>query len=459
MSRAINATPNYVSTTNACKLCMPLGACLAFKGVEGCVPFLHGSQGCATYMRRYLISHFREPVDIASSSLGEKQAVFGGGPNLKQGLVNVINKYQARVVGVATTCLTETIGDDVPALVKEFNKTAFVEGGGRALPPIVTVSSPSYGGSHLLGFHRAVAALVEQLASESGPCHGGLNLLPGLVSPADLRHLRALCQDFGLATTLLPDYSLTLDGVARAEYELIPEGGAPLAAIRAMARAKATIEMGRSLESLPSAGRILEKRGVPLHSLASPIGLRGSDRLVETLEHLSGRELPEAHRRQRGQLLDAFIDAHKYLSGVTALVYGDEDLCLGLTSFLAEIGVRPLIVATGGELGLLPAWVESVCAGLTPAPPQVLAGVDFWQIAELAREIRPELILGNSKGYPLAKELGAPLVRVGFPIHDRFGAPRQTVVGHQGALELLDRITNAILAKRQDDSPVGYGYL
>ena len=191
----------------------------------------------------------------------------------------------------------------------------------------------------------------------------------------------------------------------------------------------------------------------------SPIGLRGSDRLVETLEHLSGRELPEAHRRQRGQLLDAFIDAHKYLSGVTALVYGDEDLCLGLTSFLAEIGVRPLLVATGGELGLLPAWVESVCAGLMPEPPQVLAGVDFWQIAELARELKPELILGNSKGYPLAKELGAPLVRVGFPIHDRFGAPRQTVVGYRGALELLDRITNAVLEKRQDDSPVGYGYL
>ncbi len=72
-------TEPYVSTTNACKLCKPLGACLAFRGMEGAVPFLHGSQGCATYMRRYIISHFREPMDIASSSLGEKQAVYGGG--------------------------------------------------------------------------------------------------------------------------------------------------------------------------------------------------------------------------------------------------------------------------------------------------------------------------------------------------------------------------------------------
>ena len=55
------APPSYVSTRNACKLCAPLGACLVFRGIEGAVPFLHGSQGCATYMRRYIISHFRSP--------------------------------------------------------------------------------------------------------------------------------------------------------------------------------------------------------------------------------------------------------------------------------------------------------------------------------------------------------------------------------------------------------------
>ena len=102
--------PNSVSTTNPCKLCTPLGACLAFRGVEGAMPYLHGSQGCATYMRRYLISHFNEPIDIASSALGEKHAVYGGGPNLKLGLKNVCAKYQPSLVGIATTCLTETIG-------------------------------------------------------------------------------------------------------------------------------------------------------------------------------------------------------------------------------------------------------------------------------------------------------------------------------------------------------------
>src|SRR5512139_3805281 len=112
--------PTNISTTNACKLCKPMGACLAFRGVEGAIPFLHGSQGCATYMRPYIISHFREPMDIASSSLGEKHAVYGGEATLKQGLVNVMKKYGAGLIGIATTCLTETIGDDVPMILKAF---------------------------------------------------------------------------------------------------------------------------------------------------------------------------------------------------------------------------------------------------------------------------------------------------------------------------------------------------
>src|SRR4030042_4319977 len=130
MNKGKHQNTAYVSTTNAGKLCKPLGACLAFRGIQGAVPFLHGSQGCATYMRRYIISHFREPMDIASSSLGEKHAVYGGGPNLKQGLKNVMTKYGAALIGVATTCLTETIGDDGPFLVREYRRK-MAESNGR----------------------------------------------------------------------------------------------------------------------------------------------------------------------------------------------------------------------------------------------------------------------------------------------------------------------------------------
>ena len=82
LSLAKTTTATYVSTRNACKLCAPLGASIVFRGIEGCVPLIHGSQGCATYIRRYLISHFREPMDVASTSFDESATIFGGQSNL-----------------------------------------------------------------------------------------------------------------------------------------------------------------------------------------------------------------------------------------------------------------------------------------------------------------------------------------------------------------------------------------
>ena len=450
---------DYVATTNACKACMPLGACLAFKGIEGCVPFLHGSQGCATYMRRYLISHFREPVDIASSALGETQAVFGGGPNLKKGLVNVINKYQARAVGIATTCLTETIGDDVPAMVREFLAEARVQGEGGEMPALIAASTPAYGGTHLEGFHAAVAATVAQLAAKDAPAHAGINLLPGLVSPADLRHLSELMEDFGLSATMLPDYSRTLDAPALESYEILPAGGTPIKSIRAMGGARATIELGRALPE-KSAGVILrDQHQVPLISLGLPIGLRANTDFFAALAELAGRPVPRRHEEARGRLLDAMVDGHKYVAGQKAVVFGDEDLVIGLTAFLAEIGVQPVVCASGGESGNLTPGVEEVTRGLTRQPPLVAEGADFDRIGRLAKELKPDLLIGNGKGYRLSRELEIPLVRVGLPIHDRFGGPRLHHLGYLGAQEIYDRLVNTLLAHKQDQSPWGYTYL
>ena len=81
--------PTYVSSRNACKLCAPLGASLVFKGIEGCIPMIHGSQGCATYIRRYMISHYKEPMDIASSNFSEESTIYGGNRNFVQSIDNI----------------------------------------------------------------------------------------------------------------------------------------------------------------------------------------------------------------------------------------------------------------------------------------------------------------------------------------------------------------------------------
>jgi len=455
-------TEAYVSTTNACKLCKPLGACIAFRGIEGCVPFLHGSQGCATYMRRYIISHFREPIDIASSSLSEKHAVYGGGPNLKKGILNVMDKYNPDVVGIATTCLTETIGDDVKRFLWEFQEE-FGQGE-QPLPTLVRVATPSYSGTHAEGFHATVKAVIEQLAGvdHSLSTHSpSINVLPGLVSPADLRYLREVVQDFGIKGTILPDFSDTLDGPAQLDYLTIPEGGTPVADIRAMDGAIATLELGRVLQGTgDTGGEVLQERfDVPLHPLGLPIGLRESDRLFNLLQSLTGQPIPQIHASERGRLVDAYVDAHKYIFGKRAIVYGEEDLVVALTAFLTEVGVKPILCASGGNSGQLGPAIEAVTADIVKEPIPVRDNVDFYEIGEQIDQIKPDLIIGTSKGYPIARKHQIPMIRVGFPIHDRFGGQRLLHLGYRGTQRLLDQIVNAVIDKKQADSPVGYGYL
>ncbi|MDR9501529.1 MAG: nitrogenase component 1 [Desulfurivibrionaceae bacterium] len=452
-----NPKPNYISTTNACKLCTPLGACLAFKGIEGAVPYLHGSQGCATYMRRYIISHFNEPIDIASSSLSEKHAVYGGGPNLKMGLLNVTRKYAPKLIGIATTCLTETIGDDVRLFLHEYERE--VEGD---KPLMVRVATPSYNGTHMEGFHNTVAAVVESLATKDAAraaSAGTINILPGFVSPADIRYLKEIISDFDLQATILPDLSETMDGPAAQTYAKIQPGGTPITAIKAMADSKATLEFGHTMAA-ESAGVILEVRfQVANKRLALPMGITASDRFLATLSEISGQAVPAKHALERGRLVDSYVDGHKYIYGKRAIVYGEEDLVVGLTAFLAEIGVMPVLCASGGRSGKLARQIALATGNLLPEQPQVFEGMDFFEISEMAEELGPDLLVGHSKGYPLARKLEIPLIRVGFPIHDRMGGQRLLHLGYRGAQSLFDQVVNAVIAKKQSDSPVGYAYM
>jgi nitrogenase molybdenum-iron protein NifN len=452
-------SPNWVSTRNPCKLCSPLGAALVMRGIEGALPFLHGSQGCATYMRRYIISHFREPMDIAASGFSEASTIFGGGPNLRQGLTNVTEQYKPSLIGIATTCLTETIGEDLGMMLKEYLATEE----GKSAPELVHVSTPSYSGTHMDGFHAAVRAVVEQLAEPGAAAtvyrSGFVNVFPGMVSAADLRYLKEVLRDFDLRLTLFPDYSETLDAPVLDRYSKIPAGGTPIQSLRATPSAVASVEFGRTMLRKQTAASHLESAfGVPAHRMGMPVGIRESDAFFQSLEKISGRPTPMLHAAERGRLVDAYVDGHKYVFGKRAIVFGDEDLVIGLASFLAEIGISPVLCASGGKSGCFAEAIAEVTAG---CPDEVIArdGLDFMSMGELARGLAPDFMIGSSKGAPLARELGVPLIRVGFPVHDRFGGQRVLHLGYRGAQYLFDLVVNTLLERKQNSSPIGYSYL
>ena len=152
------------------------------------------------------------------------------------------------------------------------------------------------------------------------------------------------------------------------------------------------------------------------------------------------------------------VDAHKIVFGKRAVVYGESDLVIGLTSFLCEIGVIPVLCVCGGKTARFANTLRSVIPDL-PAETIIRDGADFADITHEARQLAPDFLLGNSKGYGLARELGVPLIRTGFPIHDRIGGQRVLHVGYRGAQILFDAVANAMLERKQETSTIGYSYL
>jgi nitrogenase molybdenum-iron protein NifN len=312
------------------------------------------------------------------------------------------------------------------------------------------------------GFHGAVLATVAAMA-RGGPSEKGphINLFPGMVSPEDLRHLKEILVDTGLSGMVLPDYSRTLDGGLWTEYQRIPPGGTDADDIRRSGTAAASLEFGRILAGeKQTAGTFLEAAfGVPCRRLGLPIGIRETDRLFEALAAVTGRPTPKKYIEERGRLTDALVDGHKIVNLKRAVVYGEEDLVAGLAAFLSEIGIIPVLCASGGKSGRL----EKTIAGLFPDPAKqgirIMENADFVDIEAAARELATDLIIGHSKGYTLSRRIEVPLVRVGFPVHDRVGGPRLLHLGYRGALTLFDRIANTLIERQQEASTVGYTYM
>jgi nitrogenase molybdenum-iron protein beta chain len=428
---------------NPAKTCQPIGAMYASLGIHSCMPHSHGSQGCCAYHRMHLSRHFRDPVLATSSSFTEGTSVFGGAANLKTSIKNVFQIYDPEVMAVHTTCLSETIGDDLNTIIKE---TEVPEG-----RVVIHANTPSYKGSHVTGFSNMCKAMVTYLAQyDGGPRKERVNVLPGFVNPGDMREIKRLVGELGVDLTLFPDTSEVLDSPLTTKYEMYPRGGATVAAIRDAGNSKLTLALG-PFSSEAAGAALQEKCGVPCVPLPLPVGLKATDDLIMALKEGFGVPVPRSLTIERGQVVDTLIDTNFHYQGKRVAVFGDPDLVVPLTEFLLTMGMVPVYVLTGTPGQRFETDVRKMLneAGITDH--RVKAEGDLFELQQWIREAPVDLLIGTSYGKYIARAEDVPLVRVGFPILDRAVHPLMPVVGYRGCLRLIELISNALLERRDRD--------
>jgi nitrogenase molybdenum-iron protein NifN len=195
--------------------------------------------------------------------------------------------------------------------------------------------------------------------------------------------------------------------------------------------------------------------GVTSCTCGTPIGIGATDELIRICCELSGKAAPRHLIHQRRRLLDSLIDGHKFINGKRAIVYGEADLLIGIVSLLMEIGIVPVLCATGDTT---PTFETTLRAAVPQLAKEtiVMTGADFRDIETTAQHIEADCCIGHSKGYSFARKADLPLIRVGFPIHDRIGSQRKLHIGYRGAQQLFDTIVNTFIEQAQRTSDVGY---
>ena len=422
-------------TVNPLKMSQPIGAALAFMGLDNCMPTLHGSQGCTAFGLVLFVRHFREAVPMQTTAMNEATTIMGGMDNVEQAILNIHKRAKPAVIGIASTGLTETKGDDVDGYLKlirdkhpELNDTA-----------LVYVSTPDYLGAFQDGWAKAVAKLVKELAETGDKVAGRLNIFAGChLTPGDIEELREIVEAFGFQAIVLPDLSGSMDGHVPDNFSPTTLGGTTVEELRATGRSEFTLAVGEHMREAALA--LQDKCGVPFEVLDNLTGLEGNDRLMTLLSEKSGRPAPHKYRRQRSQLVDAMLDAHFYVGGKKIAIGAEPDLLWAVANLFAGMGAELAAVVTTTQSPLL----EKLPAA------EVLIG-DLEDLEQRAQAC--DLLVTHSHGRQMAERLDVPFLRMGIPMFDRLGAAHQVTVGYRGTRDLIFQVANIFMAAAHEPAP------
>jgi len=413
---------------NPFKLSQPMGATLAFLGVDSCMPLMHGGQGCTSFTKVFFTRHFCEPIAIQTSAVTDAIAVLDGGDySIVESVKNITQKVTPSLIGLHTTGLPETKGDDIRGVAAQIDY------------PLVYVNTPDYEGGFESGWALTCKAMIEQLVEPAERTDDNkLVLLPHIsLQPIEVEKIKEFIEGFGFNVFALPDLSTSLDGHLGEKQAALSSGGIAVEEIRNLGDAGLVISVGDSVQACAEA--LLKKNPEMRHHHFSHLqGLEATDSLAELLlaeTGFSGPPLAAARWRQR--LQDAMLDSHFSLGQSRFLVAAEPDQLAGICQSLYDAGGRVTVaISTVDSPQLKKIGAEKVLVG------------DLEDAELLADDY--DVIIGNFHCEAIAHRHHKGLVVRGFPNWEQVGNPLKNDLLYEGGAYFLFECANVATVARDE---------
>ncbi|RWX04759.1 nitrogenase iron-molybdenum cofactor biosynthesis protein NifN [Rhizobium leguminosarum] len=415
---------------NPLKSSQPIGAAMAFLGIDGALPILHGSQGCTSFALVLLVRHFKHMVPLQTTAMDQIATVVGGAEFLEKALVKLKARTWPRLIGICTTAVAETCDEDIAGDIinaKGARPRKLID------TEVVLARTPDFAGAVEEGWSTAVTATIEAITrlgtQNRDPAQ--VVILPGSnITVADVEHLREMVESFGLTPLILPDLSGGPDEALRDRWIPIARGGAKVEHIRDLGAATQCIAIGEQMRRPAEALQGLT--GLPYVMFGSLTGLSNADRFAWLLAAISRDNAPKAVRRGRVQLQEAMLSGHFHFVGRKVAIACEPDQLLQFAQLFIGMGavITAAVTTTGYSKALQIVPTDTVKVG------------DLGDLEQLAADA--DLLVTHSHGRQAAERLAVPLMRVGFPVFDRIGSQHKLSILYRGTRDMIFEVANIV---------------
>jgi len=436
-------------------LCPLGGAVAAVTALPGTVPVLHAAAGCAGNIvwtqnggSGLQVGGYCGGLSVPSSNVQEKEVVFGGDERLREQIKNTLDVIDAELYFVVTGCVTEVIGDDVRAVVSEFQD----EGAN-----VIFAETGGFKGNSYYGYDLVLQSLFRNYVQRGTEKVNGRVNLWGVVPSMDafwrgnLEGLRHLLEKLGLTVNTF----FTADD--------------SLAEIKKAAAAELNIVVS-DVYGVEAAQVFEEVHGTPYITVPLPIGPAATDDFLRQVSRTLAlgsslvETLIERENKRYFGILEPLTDCYNDLDLQRyAVVVGDVNYAVAVTRFLADdLGWLPELTVFTDQLRedqqpQLAGRLADLESGLKPA---VVFETDTSEIIQhLNRHwprfksqkyynaFGPAFVVGSSLDRELALAIGAAHLSVSFPVANRAVLDRG-YTGYRGGLRLAEDLLSAIIAGR-----------
>lgn len=430
------------------------GALVTINSIDRAVAIVHAAPGCAasadgaaTVGGGYWGTTLTDGRATPSTNIVEREVIFGGEQRLAEQIAATLEVVDADLYAVITGCMTDIIGDDVRAVVADFQRQG---------KPVIVAETGGFKGDSNVGADFIWEAIIAQYVTKGLPRDEHRVNILGFVPAQDV---------FWRGNLLEIKRLLGLLGISANTF-LTPENR--LEDLKQSSSAALNIVFS-DVHGVKPAQLFQELHGVPYVTEPLPIGPTATEdflrRIAKRLK-VEDALLESAIAKEKARyysfinpLTDLVNDQDFQRYGV---VIGNANYTYAVTRFIAEdLGWIPYL-ATVTDL-LHDAQEQTVLDRLQSLPaehrPKVIFETDTDRITARLNEIlaeeedpygtpiHPAFVIGSNLDRPLAAGIKAAFWGVSYPITNRI-VTDQFYVGFQGGLRLATDLVSVLVSNR-----------